>query len=393
MLRMALVVVMLAIPTAASAGPFGGFAEGKYLVGGERACAPVTSERANPSCKKLSPAEVARLGAKKPRPERGANARFSARSRGTAIEVVDGAGARVFRWDAGTPVGRVVAIYVDPNATMAVVEYESRFGGRTVVDAVGVTLPSSAGNTGGASRPDPDAGKPTAPSGAIPELDDARKKKLESALDKARRSLKRRRHAAAITSAKAALAIWDQSAEALYILAAAQLGKKDKAAALDTLEKLAASSDPAAPEHRVEARRGKAFASLRADPRYRKAVGITADPGRPLSAYERLMGFGGRWEQRLIACEQPEIKLNLRRKAWRFILKIRGRCGGPAETTFLDGTWKANGTDGLALTFPNQGGADEAMVCRIERCRDSSGEDCVRCGTGEDEFLLRVVRR
>lgn len=386
-------VVVLMIPSAASAGPFGGFARGKYLVDGERVCDPVTSPRANPRCKKLGAAAVARLGAKKPSPERGGDARFTARSRGTAIEVLDGAGSQVFRWDAGTPVGRVVAVYVDRAGSMAVIEYESRFGGRTVVDAVGVKLPA-ADQSAARPKTDPDAAKPKPrPSGSVPELDDDQQKKLEAALRKARRSLARRRHARAIAEATEALAIWSDNAEALYILAAAQLGKKDKNAALATLEKLATSSDPAAPEQRVAARRAKAFASLRADPRYRKAVGITADPNRPLTAYERLMGFGGKWEQRLIACDQPEVKLSLRSKARRFILKIRGRCGGPAETTFLDGTWKAAGTDELALTFPNPGAGDETLSCQIERCRDSSGEDCVRCRIGEDEFLLRVVRR
>ena len=389
---MALVVALLAIPIAAWAGPFGGFAGGKYLVDGERACAPVSSERANPSCKKLSAAEVARLGARKPKPERGPNARFSARSKGAVIEVLDHAGKPVARWDAGAPVSGIVAIYIDPAASAAVVEYESRFGGRTVVEAIGIKLPGGGGATGPA-RPGPKPAASGSSDPSAPELDDADKKKLDAAMDKARRSLARRRYPAAIASAKAALAIWDQHAGALYVLAAAELGKKDRAAALATLEKLAASTDPEAPEHRVEARRDKAFAALRADPRFRKAVGITADPARPLTAYERLMGFGGKWEQRLIACEQPEVKLNLRRKARRFVLKIRGRCGGPAETTFLDGTWKSSGTDELALTFPNQGSADEGLVCRVERCRDSSGEDCVRCKVDEDEFLLRVVRR
>lgn len=392
MLRV-LVATLVLFPSAAFAGTFDGFAGGRYLTGGDRVCEPVASERANPTCKKLGPAEVSRLGAKKPRPERGSSARASARSRGTTIEVLDAAGKVAFKWDAGTPVGRIVAVYLDKQATVAVVEYESRFGGRMVVETIGVRMPGGAAagpaspNPGPATRPTPDA-KP-----AGPDLDDKAKKALAKALASGQRYLKRRRYRRAIASANAALKIWDQSAEALYVLAGAQLGAKNKGQALDTLDKLAACKDPAAPEWRVEARRGKPFASLRGDPRFRKAVGITADPARPLTAYERLMGLGGKWEQRLIACEQPEVKLSLRRKLRRFVLRIKGRCGGPAERTFLDGNWSSSGTDVLKLKFPNQSVGDEFLVCQIERCRDSSGEDCVRCKIDEDEFLLRVVRR
>ena len=383
----ALTTVLVLFPSVALASSFDGFASGKYLTGGDRVCTPVTSERANPTCKKLTAAEVARLGPKKPRPERGGNARFSARAKGTVLEVLAANGSVAFRWDAGTPVGRVVAVYIDASQSIAAVEYESRFGGRMVVETIGVKLPGGGGATT-PNRPDPNANKPVAkPAG--PGLDEAQKKTLAKHLKKASRALKRRRYKSAIAAAKLALGVWDQSAEALYVLAAAQLKSKNKGAALAALDKLATSTDPSAPEHRVEARRNKLFASLRADTRYRKAVGITA----PSTSYERLMGFGGRWEQRLIACEQPEVKLNLRRKARRFILKIKGRCGGPAETTFLDGKWTASSTDQLHLTFPNQGAKDEGLVCRIERCRDSSGEDCVRCKVDEDEFLLRVVRR
>jgi hypothetical protein len=392
MLRPLIIATLVLVPTTASAGSFDGFAGGRYLTGGDRLCTPVTSERANPSCKKLGAAEVARLGPKKPRPERGSSARITARSRGTAIEVLDADGKAAFRWDAGTPVGRVLNVYVDKSASVAVVEYESRFGGRTVVEAIGVKLPGGGPTP---SRPDPDVARPgpDADKPAGPDLDEAAQKKLESALDRAERSLKRRRYKAAIAGANAALGIWDQSARALYALAAAELGSKDRSAAIAALERLAGSKDPAAPEYRVEARLAREFAAIRGDARYRKAVGITADPSRLPTAYERLMGMGGKWEQRLIACEQPEVKLTLRRKLRRFVLRIKGRCGGPAETTFLDGHWSASGTDVLKLKFPNQSVGDELLSCQVERCRDSSGEDCVRCKIEQDEFLLRVVRR
>jgi hypothetical protein len=149
------------------------------------------------------------------------------------------------------------------------------------------------------------------------------------------------------------------------------------------------------PRWRIEARFDKAFKSLRANTRFRKAVGIDRDPSRPLSAYERLVGLGGQWEQASLPCEQPKVSLKLdRSRKRRFDLVIRSRCQGVVETTRLDGRWAGKGSDQLQLIFPNQDAADEGLMCRVELCADSSGEDCLRCRPDQDlEFLLRVVRR
>lgn len=390
--RILVAALVSLFPATAFAGPFGGFtADGRYLVGGERLCKPVAGPRANPECAKLTPAQVSRLSLERPSPERGAGARAVASARGTRIEVRgDGGRGEPVRWDAASPVGKVVGVYLAKSGKVAAVEYETRFGGRVEVDVVGLRLAAAAQPAHPApAHPDAGAAKPTAP-----ELSKEQQAAMKQALARGHKLVRRRRWARAAAEAEKALAIWDQKAEALLILATAELGRKKREPALLALERLAGSSDPEAPEVRVEARTARGLASLRRDPRFRRAVGITPDPDHPPTAYERVMGFGGVWEQRLIACEQPSVKLRLRRKDRRFVLIIKGRCGGPAETTFLDGTWKGVGSDALELDFPNRGAGDDKLVCRIERCRDSSGEDCVRCRVDQDlEFLLRVIRR
>jgi hypothetical protein len=390
MLRAALAAIAVAVPGVALAGPFGGFApDGRYLAGGDRLCEPVEAERAQPRCAAVSAADVAKLRLERPAPERGARARIAATARGTSVRLAPASG-EPRTWDAGVPVGRVVATYLNKAGTTAAVEYESRFGGRLVIEVIGVRVPSPRATN---AKPAAEGPAPPTPSSA-PTLAEKEQKALAEALARGARELGRKRHARAVAAAGEALAIWDESGGALYLLAAAEMGRKKREEALAALERLATSSDPEAPEHRVEARTAKAFAPLRADPRFRRAVGITPDPKRPPTAYERAMGLGGVWEQRLIACEQPEVKLRLRRPGRKFILRIKGRCGGPAETTFLDGIWATKGSDVLHLTFPNRGADDEGLRCAIERCRDSSGEDCVRCRVDEElEFLLRVIRR
>src|SRR5690606_31778937 len=92
----------------------------------------------------------------------------------------------------------------------------------------------------------------------------------------------------------AVLAADPAHSEALFQIAALQIGAKQQADALATLGKLAASTREDAIEWLVEARFAKAFAPVRGVPAFREHVGLDRKPATP---YERLMGFGGQWEQ------------------------------------------------------------------------------------------------
>ena len=373
----------------AIAGPFGGFtSDGRYVVKGERICTPTATKTAQPTCEKLSASALAKLTLERPKAERGTNARYTAKVFGTKLSITaNGESSPSFEWRAPAPARSVAAVFVNKAGTAVVVEYESRFGGRMVTEVVGFQV-AKASTTPTVTTP------VKAPVVSGPNLSESDQKKYDKLTRSAWKQLKRKKWAKAATAASSALSLWDQSAESLVVLASAKARLKDKDAALSALEQLATSTDPEAPEFRVEARTALAFKEYRADIRFRKAVGIIADPKRPLSAYERLMGYGGKWEQRLISCEQPEVKLRLKRTRKRFTLRIRTKCGGGYDTTSLDGIWSARGTDVLHMTFPNQGADDDGLTCQIERCRDSSGEDCVRCRVDQDlEFLLRVIRR
>ena len=114
----------------------------------------------------------------------------------------------------------------------------------------------------------------------------------------------------------------------------------------------------------------------------------------PPTAYERLVGKGGHWEQASVPCDQPKVFLDLEPKDRSFALTIESRCRGRSNVTELAGPWTSRGRDRLILTFPTPKGADETLVCPIDTCDDGSGEDCLRCQPARDlSFVLRIVRR
>lgn len=269
--------------------------------------------------------------------------------------------------------------------------------------AVGVILPGSSGparagageagqaGKGQARKGQAGAGKaPQAAPGSAAQKAPADAPAVARALAAADRQLKRRRWKQAEAAYRKVLAQDGDHPAARYGLAVALIHQKKTAEAIAALQELGRSSRPDAPPWRVEARLGKHFESLRADPAFRRAVGIDPDPARPPTAYERLVGQGGTWEQAGMPCQEPQVTLSLDRKKKKFSLVIRTRCQGMDDRTRLGGTWAAAGTDRLALTFPNQGGPDERLECSLA---PDGGEDALTCALEDLSFTMRVVRR
>jgi len=385
-------VLLLGLSANASAGLFGGFAkDGCYRLGGDQLCTASSPSGAGGVCKTLEPGDLAKrkfsLGSK----QLGASRRVLARKQGTHIEVLaEGGQAPLVTWDAEEILGGVGDVYLDDSKTWVAVEYTARFAGRVTEKLVvlPVVLPKAVPAAASLSKP---------PVDVVPAAKkSSESKEVRSLLDDAAKWSRRRR-----TQAKAQKALQEVlqqvpgHPEALYGLALLHMKRKDTAAVLATLGKLAASKHPRQPKWRVEARLDLQFKSLRGDPAFRKAVGIVRSPGETPSLYERLVALGGTWEQESIPCEEPQVNLRLRRDLkQRFDLTILSKCQGMAETTRLDGTWSDDGGTGLALRLPNMNVAADSLSCKIERCTDDVSEDCLRCQPDPKlEFLLRVVRR
>jgi hypothetical protein len=110
------------------------------------------------------------------------------------------------------------------------------------------------------------------------------------------------------------------------------------------------------------------------------------------NAYDRAVGKGGIWEQRMVPCDQAGVRLVLK-KAKTFDLRVDTKCQAEKNITVLGGKWTTEGTDRLALVFENENAPDETMPCRFNVCDDEPGEDCLFCADAEVGFTLKVVRR
>ena len=369
----------------AAADTFGGMSgnEKVYLSGRDKICQPLTvtaaAARGLPTCKAAATDEIAALSVKTPSPERGSKAELSAAAKGRTITVSDKGGAVVVAWDAPDPVASVVDVWRSTYGKIVVVEYTVRRAGREVHELIGFDL--GAGGKGGAvtmpTEPGPGTGTGTDAPAPV---------KTDPAVDKAAAKARK-------TSGKAALTAWQQvlgldadHAEASYRLAVALAQTKRTDAAVAQLGKLAASTRPDAIEWLVEARFDKSFAKLLANPQFRTAVGLDRDAATP---YERLMGFGGQWEQSLVPCDRPEIKLTFGRDR-AFRLDFRSTCSGQREGFRLKGTWAMRG-DTLELRLTNPDGGVDAAPCRFTR---DANEDTLACQVDRDlTFEGRPVRR
>lgn len=376
----------------AHADPFGGFSRAgtQYLVGADRVCDPVEARSALPHCHTVAAAQVSKMAFDKGTVQRGAEAVVTVEAAGTLLRVkARGSGKVLAEWSATDPVQKVEGVYLSKNRKMVGIQYQARMAGRMQSESVALALrramalapgeiPTASGAGGAAGTPGTSA---------------ADNPKAVKPLRAADRLLHRKRWKQAEAAYRAVLAIAPNHPAARFGLAAALARQGHGPEAVAVLGDLARSGDREAPYWLVEARQSDHFARLRGDPGFRRAVGIDPDPARPLSAYERVVGLGGTWEQTQVPCQRPRVSLALDRKTGRFSLSIRSRCQGDDETTRLGGTWATRGAATLGLTFPNASGPDEHLACTIDKAHDRSGEDEIGCALGDMHFTLRVVRR
>jgi len=195
--------------------------------------------------------------------------------------------------------------------------------------------------------------------------------------------------ARAVAAWSAVLALDAGHAEALFRTAAAELAGKRTAPALAALLALAGSPHADAVEWQIEARFDPAFAAVRADPKFRAAVGLDR---KPATVYERLMGFGGQWEQTGTSCDKPEIRFTATRDR-KFKLRVKTSCEGAVYNTPFQGSWRIDGQR-IVLQLPSQGravSASDEAGCGFETAGD---EDALRCSLGHDlEFVVLPTRR
>jgi hypothetical protein len=381
----AVLVAVVSSAAPASAGVFGGFGgrEDGYLVGRDKICTPLAVEsgkaKGTPSCAKASDDQVAQLNVTAPEAVHGRDASHSAASKGRTIEVTaTKKEAVVVTWEAPDPISRIDDVYVSKYANLIAVEYSVRRGSRDVGEVVVFDLRGSAG-AGAVPEPTPVTDRPPVvePPAATPALTKAVKAARKAAKGSAAKALK---------AWNKVLAIDPDHSEARYGVAIAQAKQKKLELAIASLEGLAATGRSDATEYLILARFDKAFAKVRADARYRAAVGLD---GGSDDFYERLMGKGGTWEQPETVCDTPGVALTLSQDR-SFKLVIRSTCSGQRYKDSFKGRWEAK-EPGLRLILPNKGKDDESFECGVEKEGD---EDAIRCVLDRDlSFVVRPVRR
>jgi hypothetical protein len=381
-------VLMLAAPAAADT--FGGFSgiDRPYLVNQDKVCAPLPvaggAAAGLPSCQKLAADAVARLSIKEPIAHRGLKASFAATASGRTLTVSRKSGEPLVTWQAPDTIGKVVEVYASQYEDRVAVAYTMRRLGKEVTEIVAFELVKTTGrDAADTAKPGPDTSTTTPPPATTPSP--PADPKLDKAVTAARKAPK----AKLVASWQAVLAIDADHSEARYHIAAAKAQAKQVAEATAQLEALAKSSRGDAIEWLVEARFDKAFAPLRADARFRGAVGLDRAAATP---YERLMGIGGQWEQTGTSCEAPEVRLTIARDR-SVKVRVRRACRGSVADVTFKGLWRI-AADGIVLTFPTKGKAvsakDEAP-CTFERQGD---EDALHCVIDRDlEFTVLPTRR
>lgn len=371
----------------AGADTFGGFSgvDRPYLVNQDRVCTPivVASSTASgaPRCDKATADVVARLSIKPPSIQSGARATFAAQASGRTITVSRKTGGTVVTWEAPDPVVKIVELYASQYDDRVAVAYSVRRAGKEVTDVVAFDLgqnQTAVKDPSDATTPPRDVTPPAPDTAAPPE--DAR---LTKAVAGARAAGK----AGAPAAWKAVLALDAAHAEALF--RSAELAAKRPADAIAALQSLASSPRPEAIEWLVEARFAPAFAALRSDARFRAAVGFDR---KAATTYERLMGFGGQWEQTGTSCDKPEVRLTATRERG-FKLRVKTTCEGSVYDTSFKGTWRVAGNR-IVLMLPNKGkqaGAADEATCGFE---PSGDEEAMRCALGHDiDFAVLPTRR
>ena len=385
--------VLVAAGGAARAGVFDGFGgrEDAYLVGADRVCAPLAvaggAAHGAPACHKAASDEIARLSVKEARPERGAQAKLAAKAAGRTLTVtrVDG-GQTLVRWDSLDPISRIVDVYASSYGNLVAVEMMVRRGGRDRAEVVGFDLRGAAAahpaaGTEAGSGAGSGSGSGSASGAAATAAPDS--PALRKALARARKT---RGAGAQLRAWKQVLAVDADSSEARFGLAVAHARTRHQAEALADLAELTRSARPDAIEYLVAARFDRAFARLRADPAFRKAVGLDRPPA---TFYERVMGMGGTWEQEGTSCDTPQVDLTLSRDR-TVAIRVKSACEGMRFDDRFHGTWAAQDPL-LVLRLPNPDGGSDEVPCKVERRDREAAIHCVL--SGDLDFVVQPVRR
>jgi hypothetical protein len=389
---LALAVTALAVPAAADT--FGGFSgvERYYLVNQDKVCTPLPASATSgaPSCEKAAADVVAKLSIKAPLPQKdkGDKAAYAASASGRTLTITR-SGAAVVTWTGMDPISKIHEVYASEYNDRVAVAYGTRRMGKDVIDVIAFTVSKGAGTTVNDPQAPTTPTPPTTKTPAQPQTptaaEDPRVTKQVAAARKAAKGK-------AVAAWEAVLAIDADHSEAHYQLAAIHVGAKKKDAALAQLGALASSTRADAIEWLIEARYAAAFASLRAEPAFREKTGLDRKPSASVSSYERLMGFGGQWEQAGTSCDKPEVKFTATRD--RIVrIRVKSKCGGEGYDLPFKGTWRLDG-DRVVLTFATRGkavSAEDEAACKFEKVGD---EDSLRCVLGRDiDFAVLPTRR
>lgn len=386
-------VGLVCFAPAARADTFGGFSgvARPYLVNQDRVCTPIvvasSTAAGAPRCQNAAADAIAHLSIKPPIVQSGPAASFVAKVAGRTLTVSRKTGATVVTWDAPDPIVKIVEVYASQYDDRVAVAYNVRRAGKEVTDIVAFDLgqnqtavkdPMPPGRDPATDPARAPAGDPTTPA---PPADP----KLAKAVAEARAAAKNK----ALAAWRAVLALDGTHSEALLRSAAAELAAKHPADAIATLSSLAGSGRADAIEWLVEARFDPAFAALRADPKFRAAVGLDR---KPATTYERFLGLGGQWEQSGTSCDRPEVRFTATRDR-KFKLRVKTTCEGSVYDSAFKGTWRVDG-DHIVLQLPNTGkpvGAADEATCGFEGAGD---EDAMRCSLGHGiDFTVLPTRR
>ncbi|HET9993188.1 MAG TPA: hypothetical protein VFQ65_31850 [Kofleriaceae bacterium] len=379
-------VATLAFGGTAAADTFGGFSsiDAPYLVNQDRLCAPleVTNGQATgtPKCEKAAADDIAKATIKPGVVQSGAKATYAASAAGSTLTITKD-GSAVVTWKTPDPIGKVVDVFASPYEDRVAVTYTTRALGKETASVIAFVIVKTTGRDPSATPPTkpPTGGTPVA---TTPKEDPA----VVKAADAARKADKKK----ALAAWQAVQALDTEHSEARYRIAVLQASAKHTAEAIATLAELAKSSRGDAVEWLVEARFDPAFAAIRADATYRKAVGLD----RPAQTiYERLMGFGGQWEQTGTSCDAPQIRLVVKRDR-SVKLNVKSSCNGQVYDIPFKGTWRVEDADHLTLIMPTKGQAASAKDEAPCVLKKHGEEDELHCIVGKDlEFDVLPTRR
>ena len=389
-MRWVLVATTISLGGTAYADTFGGFSsiDVPYLVNQDRLCTPleVVNGKATgaPKCDKAAADDIAKATIKPGVIQSGAKATFAASAAGSTLTITRD-GSPVVVWKPPDPIGKVIDVLASPHEDRVAVTYTTRALGKETTSVVAFTLVKTTGRDPTAIDPNATSKAPgatIAPPAATPKDDPA----VTKAVEAARKADKKK----ALAAWQAVQALDADHSEARYRIAVIDAAAKHTAEAIALLGDLAKSSRGDAIEWLVEARFDPAFAPIRADAKYRAAVGLD----RPAATgYERVMGFGGQWEQTGTSCDTPEIRLVLKRDR-SVKLNVKSSCNGQVYDIPFRGTWRLEDADRLTLIMPTKGQAASAKDEAPCTLKKHGEEDQLHCVVGKDlEFDVLPTRR